>query len=61
MGIAIIPINIAMNRPLLARFKGFPAAAVSLLLLAPAGQPAQAGVQEPSELFATADDGTPLH
>ena len=61
MGIAIISINIAMNRPLLSRFKGFLAAAVSLLLLAPAGQLAQAGVQEPSELFATADDGTPLH
>jgi acetyl esterase/lipase len=62
MGIAIIPIIIAMNRLLLSRFsKGFLATTVSLLVLAAACQPAQAVAQEPSELFATADDGTPLH
>lgn len=51
-----------MNHPLLSRFSNrFLATAASILLLATAPQPAQAVAQEPSELFATADDGTPLH
>jgi acetyl esterase/lipase len=51
-----------MNHPLLSRLsKRLLAAAASLLVLAAARQPAQAVVKEPSEFFATADDGTPLH
>jgi acetyl esterase/lipase len=62
MGIAIISIVMAMNHLLLSRFsKGFLATTVSLLALAAARQPARAVVKEPSEFFATADDGTPLH
>jgi acetyl esterase/lipase len=51
-----------MNHPLLSHLsKRLLAAAASLLVLAAARQPAQAVVKEPSEFFATADDGTPLH
>ena len=62
MGSAIIAIVISMCHPLFSRLtQPFLAAVIAVTFFLPAAPLAHAKVTEPTELYATASDGTPLH